>query len=246
MTDEARPGLAPGTRSPSGTLFAALYGSLVRHPGHDPGRDAYILFHDRSLAMGWLDVLWGMNDAGEEHPLAAPGLAGWFQVGVVPGPLPVQPFLRCAGDVLAHLGTLDLDAVQVLLPPGPGPASSATAAWFGDAGLGTPVRVTLDSGQDPSIPAAAARFRERMAEQSVFACESTGFSTEPKPPFDDSSWNGPPRQAASFHGTLAEWSVDAIGWLGGYAAGLCADAGVPVPTLLTVSRLGPQRTKGTR
>ena len=30
--------------------------------------------------------------------------------------LPVQPFLACAGDVMARLGTLRLEAVQVLLP----------------------------------------------------------------------------------------------------------------------------------
>ncbi|MGA6161654.1 hypothetical protein [Amycolatopsis magusensis] len=251
MTDEPRPGLAPGIRRPSGTLFAALYGSLAPIPRRDPDQDAYSLFHHRSEAMGWLEVLWGMNDAGQQHPLGAPGLAGWFQVGVEPrpGPLPVQPFLRCAGDVMARLGTLELTAVQVLLPPHdavPGLSSVSTAAWFGGTGPRTPVRVTLDSGQDPSIPAVAARLRDRMADQDVFACESAGVSPEPSPPFHDSFWNGPPRHSASFHGTLAEWSADAIGWLGGYAAGLCADAGVPVPVLLTVSRLGAQRTKGTR
>ena len=117
--EEARPGLAPGARSPVGTLFAALYGELVPHPWRDAetARDAYGLFSSRSLAMRWLDDvggvvrttadgieewltgaagLWGMNDAGQEHPLAAaePPLVAWFQVGVEPvsaeRPLPVQ------------------------------------------------------------------------------------------------------------------------------------------------------------
>lgn len=67
-------------------------------------RDPYIQFHDQAQAMGWLGNRWGMNDAGWEYPLAAPGssLVTCFQVGIepVPGdrPLPVQPFLRCAGD----------------------------------------------------------------------------------------------------------------------------------------------------
>lgn len=121
---EARPGLAPGSCGVAGTLFAALYGELKPHPDRNPetDRDPFIQFHDRSQAMGWLDCLWGMNDAGREHPLAAPGssLVTWFQasVGTVPGdrPLPVQPFLRCAGDVTDRLGALQLQAAQVLLP----------------------------------------------------------------------------------------------------------------------------------
>ncbi|TDC61125.1 hypothetical protein E1258_12510 [Micromonospora sp. KC207] len=59
-----------------------------------------------------------MNDAGQDHPHADPAasLAAWFQVAVDPvaddRPLPVQPFLRCAGDVAARIGDLDLQAVQ--------------------------------------------------------------------------------------------------------------------------------------
>jgi len=151
------------------------------------------LFHERSLAMGWLDDvatavrktaggveekelgaagLWSMNDAGRDHPLAAPeaSLVAWFQVGVEPvsgdRPLPVQPFLRCAGDAAARIGTLRLQAVQVLLPVQGLDTSSRpeyarmpsllTVGWFGDCDpqSRTPVRVTLDSGQAPSIPSA--------------------------------------------------------------------------------------------
>jgi hypothetical protein len=234
---EARPGLAPGGRWPAGTMFAALYGELTPHPWRDPdsGRDAYILFHERSLAMGWLDDvatavrktaggveerefgaagLWSMNDAGRDHPLAGPAasLVAWFQVGVepVPGdrPLPVQPFLRCAGDATARIGTLRLRAVQVLLPvqgldtsSRPEPArmrSLFTVGWFGDCDpqARTPVRVTLDSGQDPSIPSAAPQMREWMSrlDQDVFVCESYSLADHDpltmEPPFDDSFWTG--------------------------------------------------------
>ncbi|GAA3761392.1 hypothetical protein GCM10022225_53790 [Plantactinospora mayteni] len=281
---EARPGLAPGARSPVGTMFAALYGELTPHPWRDPARDrdAYALFYDRSLAMDWLDDvggvvlitdagikeratgapgLWGMNDAGQDHPLAAPdaSLVAWFQVGVEPlpadRPLPVQPFLRCAGDVAARIGALDLRAVQVLLPvQGLDPSSSPpeyagmpslrTAGWFGDADprSRTPVRVTLDSGRAPSITSAAPLIRERIGglEQDVFECESYSLADHDPlataPPFDDRSWNGPSRHRATFHGTLAEWSLDTLGWLGGFLADLSAGQGVSTPLLLTATR----------
>ncbi|MGI5150479.1 hypothetical protein ACQEVC_29700 [Plantactinospora sp. CA-294935] len=281
---QARPGLAPGARSPVGTMFAALYGSLTPHPWRDPhsAADAYALFYERSLAMGWLDDvggvvritdagieerktgapgLWGMNDAGQDHPLAVPdaSLVAWFQVGVEPlpadRPLPVQPFLRCAGDVTARIGTLDLRAVQVLLPvQGLDPASSPpeyagmpslrTAGWFGagDPGSRTPVRVILDSGRAPSVASAAPPIRERMGrlDQHVFECDSYSLADQDpppmSPPFDDGFWNGPPRHRVTFQGTLTEWSLDAVGWLGGFLADLAAGQGVDTPLLFTASR----------
>ncbi|WP_199562009.1 hypothetical protein [Micromonospora deserti] len=264
-------------------MFAALYGELAPHPWRDPDadQDAYFLFHERSLAMGWLDDtdtavrktaagtderelgaagLWGMNDAGEDHPLAAAeaSLVAWFQVGVEPvsgdRPLPVQPFLRCAGDAAARIGALRLRAVQVLLPVQGLDTSSRqecarmpsllTAGWFGggDPQSRTPVRVTLDSGQAPSIPSAAPQMRERMRrlDQDVFGCESHSLTDHDpltmRPPFDDSFWNGPSLHRATFHGTLAEWSLDALGWLGGFLADLSARHGVTTPLLLTASR----------
>jgi hypothetical protein len=239
--DEARPGLAPGSPGVSGTLFAALYGELTPRP--ETGRDPYIRFHDRAQAMGWLDTLWGMNDAGREHPLAAPGsgLVAWFQVGVVGGPLPVQPFLRCAGDVAEQLGELDLRAVQVLLPAHCLPrtaqlSSLATAAWFDDVRSATPVYVTVDSGQNPVIPAVAPRIHRSLARQDVFRCESLAERTPLPPPMHDTFWSGPPRHRVTFRGTLCEWSPDAIGWLGGFLAELAAGEGAGVPLLLTVER----------
>jgi hypothetical protein len=266
-------------------MFAALYGELVQHPWRqsDTVHDAYSLFYQRSLAMGWLDGiaialrtnaggtgerkrgapgLWSMNDAGQDHPLAAPGasLVAWFQVGVEPvsgdRPLPVQPFLRCAGDVVAQIGTLRLQAVQALLPvqslddtslgtENSRVPSVLTAGWFSDCDpqSSTPVRVTLDSGQAPSIPSAAPWMRERMSrlEQDVFVCESYSLADRDpltiEPPFDDSFWNGPSLHRAAFQGTLAEWSLDALGWLGGFLADLSARHGVTTPLLLTAIRL---------
>ncbi len=282
-TQEARPGLAPGARRPVGTMFAALYGELARHPWRDPdtAQDAYLLFHRRALAMGWLDDraiavqkraggveeteigvagLWGMNDAGTEHPLAAPtaSMVAWFQVGVeqmaADRSLPVQPFLRCAGDAAARIGVLRLRGVHVLLPVQGVDISSrpqealmpslVTAGWFADYDpqSRTPVRVTLDSGQAPSISSAAPLLAKQISalDQDVFRCESHSVADHDalseRPPFDDRLWNGPPLHRATFDGTLAEWSLDAIGWLGGFLADLSARQGVTTPVLLTVSR----------
>ena len=112
-------------------MFAALYGDVAPHAwwGPELDQDAYSLFHSRARATQWLDEtedgapgLWGMNDAGWQHllPRADLPLAAWFQVEVqavaANRPLPVQPFLQCAGETVARAGTLRLDAVQVLLP----------------------------------------------------------------------------------------------------------------------------------
>ncbi|TWJ20725.1 hypothetical protein [Micromonospora endolithica] len=40
----------------------------------------------------------------------------------------------------------------------------------------------------------------------------------------------------TFCGTLAEWSLDALGWLGGFRADLSAQNGITTPVLLTVTR----------
>ncbi|MEU5826169.1 hypothetical protein [Micromonospora tulbaghiae] len=199
-----------------------------------------------------------MNDAGQDHPLADPAasLVAWFQVAVDTvaddRPLPVQPFPRCAGDVAARIGELNLQAVQVLLPvqvldvPSrrAGVPSLPTARWFegGDRHSRTPVRVTLNSGQAPSLPAVAPHLREEMSrlDQRAFVCEShSDTEHDPKmmrPPFDSGFWNGPPRHRVTFSGTFAEWSLDALGWLGGFLAGLSAQHGVTTPVLLTVTR----------
>ncbi|WIX80373.1 hypothetical protein QRX50_06225 [Amycolatopsis carbonis] len=47
---------------------------------------------------------------------------------------------------------------------------------------------------------------------------------------------GPSRHAVTVHGTLAEWSLDAIGWLAGLAADLGARAGLATPLLVTAQR----------
>ncbi|GAA3183268.1 MULTISPECIES: hypothetical protein [Streptomyces] len=276
----AQPGIAPTSHRTAGTLFAALYGELTPHSWHDPAseHDAYQLFHQRSLAMGWLDDragaaaetdparraavapgLWAMNDAGWSHPLAAPEpqLIAWFQVeaGAVAGdrPLPVQPFLRCAEDTAARIGTVRLSAVQLLLPvhgldPSARPASARvpslqTADWFGeyDPRARTPVTVRIDSGRSPSLSAVAPQLAQRLGrlDQGVFACGAHDLAAPggvPAPPFDDSFWNGPPGHGTTLTGVLAEWSCEAVGWLAEVVADSAAGLGVREPLLVTVLR----------
>lgn len=257
----ATPGLVQGSRGTAGTLYAAIYGGLTPRPDREPvtDRDTYIQFHDRAQAMGWLDTLWDMNDAGRDHPLAAPGspLVAWFQAGACPVPdsrsLPVRPFLSCAGDVTARLGQLRMQAAQVLLPvqsldisARPEHArmpSLQAAAWFDDVRCWTTVHLTVDSGQDPVIHQAAHRLHRGLTElaRDVFRCESRIELDPVSPPLPDGVWSGPPRHRASFQGTLIEWSLDAVGWLGEFIADLAARESSGVPLLLTVSRPTPDQ-----
>lgn len=256
-------------------MFAALYGKLALHAWHDPEHDPYQLFHQRALAMGWLDDtdtggdyedtmvrapgLWGMNDAGWNHPYghSETELISWFQVDanavVDDRPLPVQPFLRCAEDATARAGTPTLSAVQLLLPvqglhPSSRPAyapipAMQTIHWFAerDPRSRTSVEVSISSGRDPSIPAVATQLTDHLnqLDQDVFACSSHDLAgREPvlPPPFDDRLWNGPPLHGVVLRGDLAEWSCDVIGWLAEVVADSVAQLGIHSPLLFTVSR----------
>jgi hypothetical protein len=260
----------------AGTMIAALYGQLIPHAWRDPAseHDAYQLFHQRSVAMGWLDDrsaggdaagaepratgLWAMNDAGWQQSLAGAGtdLVAWFQVETsavaADRPLPAQPFLRCAGDVMATAGMLDLTGLQVLLPihgldaglrPAYAPVPSLlTVDWFAerDPRARTPVSVTLDSGQDPSVTDHELRLVEllRGLDQDVFVFEAHA-DTSPgvsDPPWDNTFWNGPSRHRATLRGNLVEWSPDALGWLAGLLADVSGASGIGSPLVVTLTK----------
>jgi hypothetical protein len=190
------------------TMLAALYGDLALHPGISGEPDIYGLFYARSAAMGWLTPatghapggIWGMNDA-EVAPHAGPdpACAAYFQVvltgSFADGLLPVQPLLAAARDSLARLGTLRLDAAQILLPergrPSPGQAASPAgqrlasslidaANWFDHRSPDrlAKIRVTLDGGPDPAVNSAVSDLAERLRglRPSVFTCESWSLS----------------------------------------------------------------------
>ena len=258
---------------PDSTMFVALHGELALHPWRDPdaaASDAYSLFLARSSALGWLAEpaalgscgVWGMNDAGQNPDAGSqPSRSVWFQVSLiepVPAgrPLPVQAFLSCAGDVVARMGTLRLEAVQILLPVQSLYASAGASSpvnpmmtliqdtgWFADCDphLSTRVWATLDGGQEPSIRSAATGMLQWMQriKQNVFACDSCSLTDDPvvlKPGVIDELWLGPAQHRATFRGTLVEWSLDALGWLAAFLASASSQHGVSTPLMLTASR----------
>jgi hypothetical protein len=142
--------------------------------------------------------------------------------------------------------------VQVLLPVqtlnaspprDTGAPSLQTASWFADCDprARVEVRVTLDSGQDLATPSAAPEMLRwmREADQDGFRCAAYSLTDHPPlagtPPFGDHFWGGPPLHRATFSGTLAEWSLDALGWLAAFLADGSARHGVATPVLLTAT-----------
>jgi hypothetical protein len=269
----AEPAALPDLRA-ARTLYAALYGEFAPHPrpdaGDEPREDAYSLFRARSTAMGWLTPaiegarggLWGMNDAAAGPDSGPPrSLAAFFQVTLTEPAegtlLPVQPFLTCAGDAVARLGALRLDAVKVLLPEHDADADAHFASpssmltsralqdalnWYGecDPRQRARARITLDGLADPSIRTAAPAIVRWVREinQEVFDCESWSEDDHlvllPATTFEGGPDGGHHR--VTFRGTLAEWSLDALGWLAAFLADVSARHGVRTPLILTADR----------
>ncbi len=266
-----------GTRAAK-PMYAAFYGEIVPHaPLTELSQDAYSLFYSRSAAMGWLAPavegasggVWGMNDAEVSPALEPrPHPVAWFQVTLTEpagaGVLPVQPFLACAGDVMARLGTLRLEAVQVLVPGQDAPADGDFASpssmpvarpllvslnWFGDCDprLREPARVTLDGGPDPQVASAAPAIARWIQEirQDVFACDSYSLADNDHLVLRPTALHGQPgapHHRVTFHGTLTEWSLDALGWLAAFLADISSRHGVSTPLMLTADRVGAPGT----
>lgn len=207
--------------------------------------------------------LWSMNDAGLGEAISSAGerLACWFQVEAsapaADRPLPVQPFLGCAAQAAAKLGEFALRRLQVLLPvqgidARSRPASAlvpslATKDWFaaGPPQPRTPVRMTVSSGQDPSMTANAQRFAGliRGLHQDVLVVTSVEVGLPGdlrQPPFPDDFWNGPAQHGLRLHGELAEWSCDSLGWFAAIIADCAAQAGVRSPLLFDAVRADAQ------
>lgn len=253
------------------TMWVGLYGTFASHPSAARDEaDAYRLFYARSSAMGWLvdamdrgsDGLWGMNDA--EIAISAttsPPLALWFQVvltKMVPagGVLPVQPFLVCAADVVARLGVLDLQAVQLLVPThafaevaGDSVAARAdlelaeAAGWYTatPAGSRTAIELTLAGVEIANIvdvvPEALARTSSPWQDVLDLRALSSPSMHELAIPVGIAAQmgSGPLSVVGPFSGTIAEWSLDAIGWAAALLAESLRRAGTRTPVLLTAS-----------
>jgi hypothetical protein len=57
-----------------------------------------------------------------------------------------------------------------------------------------------------------------------------------KPAVIDELWLGPGHHRATFRGTLAEWSLDALGWLAAFLADASSRHGLSTPSMLTAKR----------
>ncbi|PZM95466.1 MAG: hypothetical protein DIU79_07365 [Actinobacteria bacterium] len=278
----------------STVLYGDLVDHPWRDP-HVDESDPYSLFVSRSSALGWLDDpgasaaggLWGMNDAGRGNgrgearsaslgpdggPDTRPPAIAWFQVGLVwpfPAgrPLPVQPFLACAGDVVSRIGTPRVDAVRLLLPVGVLRACRGAptgrditprdglrsllqdARWFVDLGPDArrEIDVTFDAGAADDVRPAAPGMRRwlREIQQDVFVCEAVTVGSEDPPVgAPRAGWPEPSPNRVAFRGTLSEWSLDAVGWLAAYLAEAAYHHGVATPGTLTVRLPGCPRGPG--
>lgn len=212
-------------------------------------------------ALGGAPGLWVLNDAGREHPHGSttPPLVAWFHANIRPvhpdRPLPTEPFLRCAGDALNRIGHLTVQAVQILLPiqmldtsPRLDPVnqpSLLTSGRFhgGDPTAATDVVLSLDSGQDPWAATMAARLCEQAAigDPPILVLHEhlPTDTARIAPPFGDWLWKGPPLHRVTARGTLAEWSLDTVGWLGAHLADQSALNGGTCPALFTIRRDDP-------
>ncbi|GAB3265831.1 hypothetical protein GCM10027425_31660 [Alteromonas gracilis] len=240
-------------------MFATFHGEHIpsRHARkHD--LDAYALFVQHSLAMGWMaetDALWQMNDAGWDHPAARPAdrLIAWFQVDASlrdpDAPLPVQALLRCALDVVRRGGEAVVDAVQILLPTAPlqaaassrrtGPPTLQSRHWFTAAdpadALDVELHLSSGSGSADALPSVL-DWLSGLDQDVIRLLPGEVSGAAPVEPFDATFWGGPAvvRQAAP--ASLVEWTPESIGWVGELVAEHVAARGGTGPVLLTIAR----------
>jgi hypothetical protein len=200
---------------------------------------------------------WGTNEAERETspPGAGPHKIAWCQVDLTnpdaAGRVPLQPLLACLGDAVARIGTPQISAIQIALPalePGPPTSDSALRAlttdamWFrtSDPQSTTGIRIMLDGGRHPRLHAAAPGMLEwMMSAQRVASFDSVLPPDDdldpPNPYFEDDTCPGPPQHRATVCGTLAEWPLNAFGWLAALTAPNLT-TGVSTPWMLTLKR----------
>jgi len=211
---------------------------------------------------GELGGMWGMNEA-EVAPASGPDRSrvAWFQVvrtHTAPDGVPVQAFLACIAQVIERMADLRLDAAQFLLPADPvgrGQAASREgfrtaesllegARWFADVqpSRRAPVRVTVDGGAAPAFREQAevvARWLGGLA-QDVFVYESVSLEEPDHLVLGPMAvgWQLESHNRVTFCGTLAEWSLDAIGWLAAFIADGAIRNGVSSQLGFAVERTG--------
>lgn len=107
-----------------------------------------------------------------------------------------------------------------------------------------PVRVTLDGGSDPAIQRVAQLLLRwlQAANQNIYNATSFSLSDEAHlvlgpVRLDREFMTNDAHHRVTLHGTLAQWSLDALGWLAAFIADVCAKLHVDGPLLMTADRL---------
>jgi hypothetical protein len=106
------------------------------------------------------------------------------------------------------------------------------------------VRVTLDGGSDPAIQRVAQLLLRwlQAANQNIYNATSFSLSDEAHlvlgpVRLDREFMTNDAHHRVTLHGTLAQWSLDALGWLAAFIADVCAKLHVDGPLLMTADRL---------
>jgi hypothetical protein len=193
-----------------------------------------------------------MNDASFDFSTThQASRVAWFQVGIDEHRLtganfPFHPLLACAADSLGRVGTLDVQAVQLLVPlqtAGAPTLISSVPNWFNicDPAARIGVRVTLDSGEDPVMPQVADELAELVStlarapfEIEPFFADSAHVQLQPE--VTDGFWLGEGRHPVSFDAIAPDWTLDSIAWIANLFAESCRRIGVKTSVLINVGR----------
>jgi hypothetical protein len=217
-----------GSGKPAQYLVARLFGELTLYPNPiaDPDRVldiGYALFSARASALGLALEGGGEVSGGVGH-------VGVFQLTLSDDRLPVQPFLTVVGDVIARLGRLRLDAIDVTLPErerSAQPGAPDSGDWYAliDPAQWVPVRVTLECADKAIATVASAAVDRQAVYQDVFRLDA---------PSEDHA-----RHRVTLTGALAEWSLDALGFLAAFLYDLAASQGITSPLILNAASEEP-------
>jgi hypothetical protein len=237
-----------GPGKPARMISVALFGDLALYPlpPTDPDRRrdiGYSLFNARSAALG-------LAICGDGEVNEGAGLVASFQLTHSDDDdlAPVQPFLAVVEDVVTRLGRVRLDAVQVSMPA-PEPERGAaerdvlgfSGDWFAlrDTDLWVPVRITLDSPDERIASVAPVAMHRQAMYEDVFRFDALSEDHLVLPgPFEHP---GDAHYRVTFTGKLAEWSLDALGFLAAFLDDLAATEGIAAP--LTLNAASEERGK---
>lgn len=243
-------------------MAVGVYGHLpvLAASAEEAEADCYSVFHGLSAALGLLAHAsedasdggqWGMNDAGGPWSGADPtALCGWFQVvpmGEGREPLPLVPFTAATVATVARFGEFSLTGLEFYLPlPRAGPEQwrlMSGRSWFDpiDPTGRTPLRITLDSGTDPSVAervddlldALDSLWSARMHFHFEAADDNTAVEFAAPSPWrwwlgDDDGSSTFASHTCTLTATAPEWSPIALGYTVAYVSEACRAVGIPV------------------